>query len=180
LLAEAFTRRDPLATAVGVTIADFESLVRLLLPHIEEQDLTVVARDASTGAPVGVMLAEDSATPTPAGMDTLSPCFDPIFGILQELELDHCQPGERLHLFLLATAEPMTGRGIAQQLVSRTIENGARRGYRGAICEATNPTSQHVFRKLGFQDRTRRTYADYEAFRSVAWAGGPILMEKIL
>jgi hypothetical protein len=54
-----------------------------------------------------------------------------------------------------------------------------------AVTEATNKTSQHIFRKLGFTERVRGSYADHR-FEGKAWFtsidehGGPVLMDKFL
>jgi hypothetical protein len=65
------------------------------------------------------------------------------------------------------------------------LEHGARRGYRLAVTEATNTTSQHLFRKLGFTERVRQSYlhhrfAGQAVFTSIAEQGGPALMERSL
>ena len=54
-----------------------------------------------------------------------------------------------------------------------------------AVTEATNPTSQHIFRKQGFIDRVSRTYENFtldgsNPFASIAEFGGVILMDKNL
>ena len=90
-----------------------------------------------------------------------------------------------LHLLLLGVAESVAGRGVAKHLVSACLENGARNGYRRAVTEATNKTSQHIFRKLGFAERVRRSYLNHRfsgraAFTSIAEQGGPMLMDKSL
>jgi ribosomal protein S18 acetylase RimI-like enzyme len=94
-------------------------------------------------------------------------------------------PGESIHLFLLGVSPRFQGKGVAQQLVGECLANGARRGYRVAVTEATNKTSQYIFRKQGFVERVRRSYADHrfngqEVFASIAEHGGPILMDKWL
>jgi len=190
LLAETFSRRDPPAVAAGLTPAEFEAFVRLWCPKAAAEGLTVVAQDANTQELAGALLAEDSATPWPEGIDTLSPKFEPIFDILGQLDGEYRTdrnpvPGESIHLFLLGVAESAAGRGVAQHLVSTCLANGVSRGYRVAVTEATNPVSQHVFRKLGFTERVRRSYADHRfagraVFASIAAQGGPILMDKTL
>jgi hypothetical protein len=60
LLAEAFSQHNPLATATGVTAADFEAFVRLLAPKAINNGLTMVARCSQTGMILGALLAEDS------------------------------------------------------------------------------------------------------------------------
>jgi ribosomal protein S18 acetylase RimI-like enzyme len=188
LLAQVFTERDPPAVAMGLVPSEFDRLVRLFGPRSASDGLTVVARSVDTGEMVGALFTEDSAAPMPAGTEGLSPKFEPIFDILSELDAEYrhgreLHPGERLHLFLLGVAGSFGGRGIAQRLVKECLANAARHGYRMAVTEATNPISQHVFRKLGFVERVRRSYRDHRyngqaVFASIADRGGPILMDN--
>jgi len=190
LLAEVFCRRDPPAVAVGLTVSEFEEFVRLLLPQVEADRLTIVATLAGSGEMVGAMLTEDSASPMPEGMNRLSAKFNPIFDILGGLDAEYrgersIRHGEAMHLFLLGVSNTVAGRGVGQQLVAACLEHGRRKGYRLAVTEATNKTSQHIFRKLGFVERVKRSYADHvfegqHFFRSIAEHGGPILMDKEL
>src|SRR5436309_2767421 len=127
-------------------------MVRLFCPRARDDGLTVVARSALTGEMIGALLAEDSASMPPDGLDQVSPRFNPIFDILGQLDAEYrdgrlMQPGESIHLFLLGVSERFTGRGVAQRLVAECLANAVRKGYRLAVTEATNRTSQHVFRK---------------------------------
>ena len=190
LLAGVFSRRDPPAVAVGLTSSEFEAFVRTLCPKAAAEGLTIVARRAGERELLGALLTEDGASAPPDGMNRLSPKFEPIFDLLGQLDTEYragrtLHPGESLHLFLLGVAESAAGCGVAQRLVSTCLEHGARRGYRLAITEATGKVSQHVFRKLGFVERVRRSYqghrfAGRSAFSSIAEQGGPILMDKDL
>ena len=190
MLSEVFCRRDPPAVAVGLTIAEFEDFVRLLWPQVAADGLTIVADLAGTGELVGAMLTEDSAAAVPDGMDKLSEKFNPIFDILGGLDAEYrgdreFRPGEELHLFLLGVSDRVAGRGVGRRLVEACLEHGKRKGYRLAVTEATNKTSQHIFRKLGFVERVERPYADHvfdgrQFFASIAEHGGPILMDKEL
>ena len=188
LLGGVFAHRDPPAVAVGLSAAEFEAFVRLYCEKADAEGLTVVARLAATGDMIGALLAEDSGSAPPEGFDRLSPKFNPIFDILGQLDAEYSggllrQPGESLHLFLLGVAQGFGGRGIAQRLVAECVAHGGRKGYRVAVTEATNKTSQHVFRKQGFIERVRRSYNDHlfedqAFFRSIADQGGPMLMDR--
>lgn len=190
LLGDVFAERDPPAVAVGLTAAEFEAFVRLYGPKAEAEGLTVVARSAATGDMVGALLAEDSGSEPPPGLEQLSPKFNPIFDILGQLDAEYScgrarRRGESVHLFLLGVAQGHTGTGIAHRLVTECVSNGIRKGYRLAVTEATNKTSQHVFRKQGFIERVRRSYRDHQFegrafFTSIADQQGPMLMEKHL
>ncbi len=190
LLGEAFSRRDPPAFAAGLTPPEFEVLVRLFCPKAAVEGLTIVARKTGTRELVGALLTEDSASALPDGIDGISPKFEPIFDILGQLDEEYrgdltVPPGELLHLFLLGVAESVAGRGVAQQLVSTSLEHGTGKGYRLAVTEATNKVSQHIFRKLGFTERVHRSYQSHRfngraIFASIAEQGGPILMDRSL
>jgi ribosomal protein S18 acetylase RimI-like enzyme len=149
-----------------------------------------IARLSETKEMIGALLTEDSASAFPDGMEHLSAKFDPIFDILGQLDADWragrpVAQGESMHLFLLGVASRFAGRGVAHQLVATCLAHGASRNYRVAVAEATNKTSQHIFRKQGFVERARRSYADHRFngrayFASITDHGGPIAMEKQL
>jgi ribosomal protein S18 acetylase RimI-like enzyme len=188
LLATVFPRQDPPAIAAGLTPSEFEAFVSLYCPRAQSAGLTIVARSAEANELMGVLLTEDSASDPPPGIERLSAKFNPIFDILGLLEptrpAGHSgSPGERLHLFLLGVAPRFAGQGVAQQLVAACVANGARKGYCRAVTEATNKTSQHIFRKQGFVEHARMSYRDHRFqgqafFKSIAEHGGPARMEK--
>lgn len=190
LIGEVFAHRDPPAYATGITPKEFEAFARLFLPKADPEGLTVIARFEDTGELAGVMLNEDCASEMPDGMDDLPESFGPVGDILGGLageyhEKNHFEPGEGVHLFLLAVADRGLGMGIGQELVAASLRHAADKGYRKAVVECTNKTSQHIFRKFGFTDRIARSYADhrYEGkawFESIAEHGGPILMDREL
>ena len=190
LLGEVFSHHDPPAVAVGLTPAEFETFVRLFCAKAVTEGLTVVARSATTGEMMGALLTEDSASTPPDALGQVSPKFHPILDILGQLDVQYraaqaVVPGTSMHLFLLGVARWYGGRGIAHQLVGECLANGVRRGYRLAVTEATNRTSQHIFRKQGFVERVWRSYGEHRfdgeaAFASIAGEGGPILMDNRL
>lgn len=190
MLALAFARNDPPAVAVRLTPAEFEAFVALIVAPATTLSLTVVARDLESGVLAGALLSEDAAMPAPDGMDALSAKFDPIFDLFGRLEGDQAQPEETepgtvLHLFLLGVDGRFTGRGIAQRLVEAALAHGSTMGYRTAVTEATNRTSQHIFGKAGFTTRTQASYADYRrdgiaVFASISEHGGPTAMVREL
>jgi ribosomal protein S18 acetylase RimI-like enzyme len=190
MLADVFTRADPPAVAVGLAPDEFAALVELYRARAATDGLTIVARSAATREIAGALLAEDSAAPFPDGVERLSPKFEPIFDILSQLDADHrvgrrAVRGDSLHLFLLGVNERFERSGLAQRIVTESLALGRERGYRVAVTEATNLVSQHVFRKLGFVERVRRSYTDYRlrghaVFASIATHGGPVLFDREL
>jgi len=190
LLADVFPRHDPPAIAAQLTTAEFASFVQTLLPQAANDGLTIVACNAATGETLGVMLANDGAAGSPDEWSQLSKRFEPIAGILGELDEMYFagrepRPGEMLHLYLLGVHDRATGQGVGKELVAQAVENGVRKGYRIAYAEATNKISQGIFRGRGFSERAQILYRDYlfhgeKTFAGIADHGGPILMEKVL
>jgi ribosomal protein S18 acetylase RimI-like enzyme len=186
LLAETFTREDPPAVAVGLSVEEFEAFVRLVSASAVADGLTIVARDIASGLMAGALLTEDAASPPPHGMDRLSVKTAPIFGLLSQLDArlqDEMSTtlGEVLYLFVLGVEKAFARRGIRHQLVVSCLANGAERGYSMAVTEATNRVSQHIFAKQGFRSRAEVSYADYRhdgvaVFASIAEHGGPMSM----
>jgi ribosomal protein S18 acetylase RimI-like enzyme len=190
LLWDAFTRHEPLALAVELKPEEFALFVQALLPKAAQEGLTIVARDRQSGEMVGAVLTNDPAGETDAAIGTWSRKFQMVGSILGRLGTMYRagrEPvaGEALHLYLLGVSDQAAGMGVGRQLVAAAVENGARRGYRVAIAEATSRKSQHIFRELGFAERAQILYGDYlfegeHVFAGIAEQGGPILMEKML
>ena len=190
MLALTFTESDPMPVAVGLDPDGFEAFVALVVGPESTRGLTVVARDLASGVLAGALLNEDAATPPPEGLATLSHKYDPIFDLLDQLDAQVAEPpitepGSVLHLFLLGVDPRFAGRGIAQRLVQASLAHGSALGYGTAIAEATNRTSQHIFRKAGFRTRAQASYADYRrdgvaVFSSISEHGGPAAMVREL
>ena len=188
LLAEVFSLYDPPAVAVGLSIDEIQSFLPAFVPKALSERLTLVARDRITGDLVGALLTDDFGTPTPDGLDLLAPTFAPIGALLDSLDTSYratrdIAAGTHLHLFMLGVARSASGRGIAHQLISSCLENGEHRGYRTAVTEATGRVSQHVFRKLGFNDVLSAPYKSFQfngqaVFASISSAEATILMER--
>jgi ribosomal protein S18 acetylase RimI-like enzyme len=187
LLGDVFSRRDPPAIAVGMSATDIEGLVRIFGPKALAEGLTIVARNSSSEL-VGAMLTEDFGTPPPADVDRAPARFAPVGALLDSLDDEYrathpVLPGSHLHLFMVGVADSFGGAGIAQTMITLGLTNGAQHGYRLAVTEATGRTSQHIFRKLGFQDLCTRSYKEFlhqgtRVFASVEADGGTILMER--
>lgn len=189
LIAAAFSAGDPPAVAMRLSAAELREFLKLLAPSAVKDGLTIVARTAD-GKLAGALLTDDFAAPPPLDPAQFSPRFLPIFALLDSLDDRYraereIRQGEYLHLFMLAVDAQLSGRGIAQGLVQRCLENGARKGYGWALTEATGLVSQRVFGKLGFEERFRTVYRDFEyhgetVFASISGPDGVALMDKTL
>lgn len=190
VIAEAFSRYEPLAIAVGFSASELERLVSALSSKALSESLTVLAREASSKDLLGALLVEDFGTPLPEGPDPSVHAFAPIGALLEGLEGQYrasrtIGAGTHLHLMMLAVAQRGTGRGIAHQLITTCLANGKRRGYTFGVTEATGSVSQHVFRTLGFREILSVSYKDFlfdgeAVFSSIVGPEATLLMEREL
>jgi len=185
VVAEAFTRYDPLAVSQNIPLANLTKFVGSLGPILAQEELTVIAKDKNTNVIIGAMITHDFATALPGDGE------GPINTILNALDQQYMKTrtiifGEYLHLFMLAVADQYSGRQVAQNLVEVCLENGIKKGYEVAVTEATGLISQHIFRsKSGFVERYEIqyksfVYQDKKPFESIDGHPSVILMDKVL
>jgi ribosomal protein S18 acetylase RimI-like enzyme len=189
VLSVSFSGGEPMAKTLGMRASDIEPIVGCFAAKAAAEQLTIVAR-TDAGKLVGALLAQDFATPPPAGLELTTHLFLPIGALLDGLDEEYRQgkniePGQYLHLFMLGVLPEWAGQGIGHHLVATALENGQKHGYRVAVTEATGCGSQHIFRTQGFNERIMRKYDSYEfegklIFRSIEGHTGTLLMDKDL
>lgn len=188
VLADAFTRSEPMTTARNITKHEFTDFVRVLWPMSGRDDLSLIGRDKDTGEVVAAVIATDfERTPDP---EHLSHKFAPIIALLNALEEKYragrtIRAGKYLYIFMLTVSERRRGQNIGQQLLQTCLTNGTARGYVNAVTEAIGLVSQHVCIKLGFVERLRINYAEFvyhekHPFRDIKHSTATILMDKQL
>ena len=166
LLGDVFSRREPPAVAAGFPAPMIEKLVAVFGAKSVREKLSVVARSTQTGEMVGALLGHDFGTPPSNEIEPLVPTFEPLIVFLDQLEDPYraagtIAAGDFIHIFMIAVADNWSGKGIAQQLLQACMGNGAQRGYRTAVTEATSEVSRRVFQNIGFQEQH---FARYETF----------------
>jgi ribosomal protein S18 acetylase RimI-like enzyme len=190
LLARRFSESDPLSVAMDLTRSEMAQFLQRIVRVGLADGLTVIAREARTGKPAGVLLTDDFASPPPVDTNLISPKFLPILTLLEKLDAQYgasrgLGKGGCIHLFMLAVEVEYSGQGIAQQLVAECCANGRRRGYGQAVTEATGRVSQQVFRKSGFAEQIQIGYREFlyegeAVFSSITEHEAAILMDKTL
>ena len=190
MVAEAFTRYEPVTASLGIPSNDFAKFVRLLGPKAEQEQLTVIARDQKSGQIIGAMITDDFAVEPPKEIKQLGENFEPVWAVLDELDTQYKQgrilpEGWYLHFFLLAVGHRYIGMHVARNLVQACLENGIKKGYKTGVVEATGILSQNLFKKFGFADRFEAPYKTFtfqgrRVFESIKGHHGIILMDKAL
>src|SRR5579863_4121738 len=85
LISDAFSTREPLGIALGITHAEFAAFMGRMLRGLDVQELTVVARRADTGELVGALLTEDGASDSTGALEAGGRKFAAVGSILGRL-----------------------------------------------------------------------------------------------
>ena len=188
LFGRIYAHSEPLTVAVGQTAGDFAGWMRGLCGQAADEGLSLVARRAEDGEPIGALIAQDGARPY-ADLMAADP-DDPIHALLSELDGQYragrsVAPGAWLHLLLLVVADEAAGCGLASRMIGTCLERAAGRGWRHAYAQATHRGSQRAFARLGFEPRMQRNYGQWRfrdalPFARVAEHGGVLLMDRTL
>jgi len=186
LIARTFSRDEPLAVTVGQTHEEFAAMLGVFLPTALPQRLTMGAYVGQNLA--GIALTTAFTFTPPPEIEGTSPNYPPIGALIEELERDYerenaARLGTCAHIHMLAIKSDVQGQGIAQALVDATARNAASHGFDTVLTDATNPTSQRVFAKIGFETVNEVRYNSFEyggatRFASIANLGAIMLMEK--
>ena len=145
IVAEAFASGDPMALALGLTVADMRRMLDPLLRQNIADGLSVVACDGlASGRVVGCLLSERfGGAMSEAWDEDIQDRFAPIFRLLEELDSSFFSafpghdPKDYLHECMLACHPDAGGRGVGSALLRASAEVGRRHRFRGAIAEAT-------------------------------------------
>ena len=190
LLAEVFSRFEPMTLAAGMPYREVHDLVMLFGSQAVADGLSVIARPGPGGSLVGATLVRDFANLLPDGLDQAAPHFGPVGCLLDGLddryrETTSVLSGQIMHLFMGGVYPGYGGRGIAQNMLELLLQNGTGKGYRLAVTEATGRVSQHILHNHGFVERFRTGYLEFvhdgtRVFESIPEEEACILMERVL
>lgn len=190
VVGQAFSGSEAMTVAQGLSVQDFYQYITLLGEWLVEAGLSVIAKDKESGQIIGALITDDFASESPLEVEKISDKFAPVFYLLQSLDNSYKQDKqiglyEYLHLYMLAVVPEFRNKGIAQTLVSTALEHGIKQGYKVAVTEAVNRTSQNIFKKAGFTPRCETSYRQFtyngdRVFEAISDEGGTLLMDRWL
>ncbi len=157
---------EPVTRELNVGADEFSRFMRSISQKFHREGLSVIARDAGTGAVVGAQLNDDMGTDLPdSGHDYQ--WIVPALALLEELDHSYfedrlVEPDRYAHLFFVAVRPEYRGRRIAPQLLDLSLEIASDKGYEKVLAEATGLLSQQILRNAGFKRRVEILYASFE------------------
>ncbi len=189
-IASTFAAGEPMSQHLGITHDEFTQFARLFIEKTAYEGLSVVAVDEEQQV-IGATIAEDYATEPPAGLETISEKFTPVFALLGSLGERYVTsqgvaPGTHYHIFMCGVYQRYANRRLAQKLNRFAQDMARERGFKAVVCEATGRVSQFVCtNQLGFAYVDEINYQDYllageAVFADITSVDSCILYEKHL
>ena len=165
LIADVFSRHEPLAVASGQTMDELVEMLSLTTPGALEPELSVLA--SRDGIVIGTALATAFTWLPSEAAVAASPNYAPIGALLEELEADFgSRPKDELecclHVHMLAVDDGHRNRGTGRELLRLCLENASVRGMTAAVSDATNAASRRTFEAVGFASIGEVHYAGFE------------------
>lgn len=190
-VSDVFTQNEPLVHHLHIGKKEFLTFANAYYPKIAREGLSVVARDLSSDAVVGIRISEDLVPAEEVDLSGVTPQLFPVFAILDELG-DHYRlirdivPGKFVHLFMVGVRDSHTCRGIAPTMNRLFFKHVIEKGYEWAVTEPTGAISLHVLKdKFGFRQLHAIPYADFRfegepVFADIEGHKAAYLLEKKL
>ena len=171
---ESFIPREPVLYCLGCHKMSNEKLDGLMLQRFSE-NLTWIAIDESTGKLVGIRVSHCiAAKDLPDSMltyeDHIHSGWSEAFAAMNVIDdatldvkevLKQFNETRLLKLGGLAVDPGYENKGIASELIRRSLADGSQKGFSLAGVVATGNASQSIFRKLGFQETKAVYYRDF-------------------
>jgi ribosomal protein S18 acetylase RimI-like enzyme len=178
LVANIFCQGEPLSQFLGIQCDQMKQhFVQHIVDKAIHDKLSLVCADNSNGRIAAVMLNEDfydTMHPDEDFVEALVENFPEMLPVLELLEhLDQklvekrfldgtLRPNRVLHAFMGATHKDYSGRGLAKQLRVSTAQLAKSHRYSYVCVEPTNPSTQHIWTRLGASIEYSLSTKDFE------------------
>ncbi len=187
LLSEVFSRGEPVTKSLGITAKEFHYFAEIYCKKAVKDGLSIIAKDK--GKVVGFVISEDFDSAQPEGIEKIDIKVVPLMALVDEIEKDaksNKKEGERrFHMFLGGTDKQYEGRHIAVTLIEESMKLAKVKNFTSAIVEPSGFATQHIFNKLGFEQKNMIEYKSFlydgkNVFKDIEGPVGLPLMEKDL
>ena len=188
LLADTFAAHAPMELLLGITADQFRTMAEFEMAPLIKEGLSVVAHDPDDGTLVGVIIAQDAATPEPEGPSPTTSKYRPIGQLINPLhhaclERFSRYNGKLHYMFVVVIRTGYQGRGLLKTLTNETLKVAAKRGFEQTFAIATTQGAHHSLARLGCEMTAQTQYQDFvyqglRPFLSIADHGGATVMVR--
>ncbi|MFB2968330.1 GNAT family N-acetyltransferase [Aerosakkonema sp. BLCC-F183] len=189
-LCDCFPQREPMTKLLGITYEEYRTLAEPYCQKAAQEKLSLLAKDKETNQICGFIISEDWMSGLPEQVANTTDKLEVIYNLLLQMDEKYqadrqINKGEILHISMLGVMEEYERKNIASKLVIENLKLAKSKNYKTAVTEATSLVSQHIFKKLGFQEELEIEYKSYtfegkKFFESLEEHKGCILLTKNL
>ncbi|HLB71735.1 MAG: hypothetical protein OIN88_08485 [Candidatus Methanoperedens sp.] len=187
LISEVFSKGEPMTKSLGITAKEFHYFAEIYCKKAVRDGSSIIAKDK--GKVVGFVISEDFDSAQPEGIEKIDAKIVPWMALIDEVEKDakssKKEEERRFHLFLGGTDKQYEGRHINTTLAEESIKLAKIKNFTSVMVEPTGFTSQHMFNKLGFEQKNMIEYKRFlfegkKVFKNIEGPIGLPLMEKMI
>jgi ribosomal protein S18 acetylase RimI-like enzyme len=187
LLSEVFSRGEPSVRYFGITAKEYHYVAELYCKKGIEERLSIIAKDKDKSKIVAFLISEDFDSTKPEGIEKIDKKIAIDMAIVDAIEEDakaNKKEGERrFHIFFGGTEKEYVNRGIMTTLIDESIKLAKRKKFTNIIAEPTGFVTQHMFKKLGFEQKKTIEYKKFifegkNIYEKMDSHIGILLMEK--
>jgi GNAT superfamily N-acetyltransferase len=178
---------EVMARVLGIGAPEYLAYTELVCDKAVRDGMTTIAKTPA-GSIAGFCIAQDFATAPHYREHRIHPKFQPLISLLETLDQQYREgnrvaPGKVFHLYLLGVEREFSGRGLALNLVERSLNRARELGFSSGLAEATGVASQALVARLGFATVGRVNYADFlfegqPVFHAITAPAACLLVEK--
>lgn len=166
-IVKTFLCDEPMTKNLGISKKEFEYFAKIICEKMVKEKLSYVCKNLSNRI-IGFCLNEDLITKPLKGIEMVTQKMEPIFKVLGGLDKLYLKDKTRkrnyfFHMFMVGVLGEYRSKGLAQKLISNSIELANLRGFSKILTEATNISSQNLFiQKFGFNELYDVNYKKFE------------------
>lgn len=181
-----FFPAEPISKVLNLELNEISTFLDYLIEKAVEEQLSVIAKDDLNNI-IGCIISQDYFQVEPNKTPQISPKFDSLFALLDELAIPFIEKNEAMlsnyiHILIIATSI----KGISSELTEYALQIGKKKGYTKAVLEATGVISQGLVQhKLNFVELNRILYSEFKfnnklVFENITTSDSCVFFEKSL
>lgn len=166
-MVKTFLHDEPMTRNLKISEKEFKYFAKIICEKMIKEKLSYICKNLSNEV-IGFCLNEDLITEPPKSIKRVTQKMEPIFNVLDRLDKLYLKDKTRkrnyfFHMFMVGVLRKYRGKGLAQKLISNSIELANLRGFNKILTEATNISSQNLFiQKFGFKEMYNINYKKFE------------------
>ena len=162
-----FLYEESMTKSLNISNSEFRVFVKLICEKMAREKMSYVCKN-NVNQVVGFCLNEDLVTEPLSKSVKITSKMNPIFVLLGRLDNSYFRnkkisQRKFFHLFMVGSLKEYRNKGIARELIAKSLALAKKREFELAITEATNLKSQNLFKNhFNFKEFKKIPYKKFK------------------